>query len=301
MATSALAINNLVETATVSETGWSTEAPASTAQGLPLTIKARSEELGTENSPLIYSGTFEFTEYVSYAALFGTNLRQNGRWRYQLYSDAGMTQLVYDSRNSLTGLDKRVIPSLYNWRQLRAFSPNLLYGDLLPSQFALYPVNVHCALPEFVRAKAFKWSLWGPCFDPDGEEADYTEIGYAWASDLLRFTIGRSNGSTDSYQPADEVKSVPGGGTYSEPGTGARKTSIALEFINDTGKEDSDTLTDLSRSIGYTKPVVWLPDTDNPTDMFRFGFVGQRRNSDTKTWEQYEYSTTSVELEEIVV
>ncbi|MGQ9370523.1 hypothetical protein [Azospirillum sp. A39] len=296
----AIADRNRVPGGTVDEAGWSAAAPASQALVLPLGIKARSVGPGTAAEPVVLRGTFGGRFTITYAALFATNLWQGDRVRLRLYADTAMTTVLYDSRNAATGQDRRVIPCLYGWRQLRWGDPNVFRGDLPPEDFALYPTNVHVAVP-IVRAAAYRWDLVGTGYKraPDNpavlEEAGYLEVGHAWASDSLRPQRNYAWGGSNDWNPTDEVKRVSGGGALVEPGTGYRSVDVPLDVLV---KGDGDRLFDLSRRVNWSKPVVWLPNAD-PADIFRYGFLGQRRDTFKKTWRHYRREAASIRIEEI--
>lgn len=301
MANGIIADRNRILTGSVDETGWSATAPASNAQVLPLAIKARSVAAGTDADPVPYEGEFDGRYPLTYAGLFATNLRQADRVRLRLWADAARTILLFDTRDPVTGLDRRVVPNLYGWRQLRWGDPNVFRGDLPPEDFALYPTNVHVAVP-LVRAAAYRWDLVGEGYKPDPGNPDafvdagYIELGHVWFSDSLPFSINYAYGGSDNWTPTDEIKRTPGGGVFVEPGTGYRSVDIPLELIR---KADGDRLFDLSKRVNWSQPVVWLPDIDDPAALFRYGFIGQRRDSFKKTWKHYQLDGASIQIEEI--
>lgn len=301
MANGIIADRNRIPFGTVDATGWSTSAPASNAAILPLAIKCRSLAAGTDEAPVPLSGTFDGRYPVTYGGLFGANLRQADRVRLRLWADAARTELLFDTRDPVTGLDRRVVPNLYGWRQLRWGDPNLFRGDMAPEDFALYPTNVHVVVP-LVRAQAWQWDLIGQGYKPDPEapgsfiDAGYLEVGHAWLSDSLPFSINFAYGGADKYTPTDEIVRTPGGGVFVEPGTGYRSAEIPLELIR---KPDGDRLFDLSKRVGWSQPVVWLPNVDDPALLFRYGFIGQRRDSFAKSWKHYRLDGAAVTIEEI--
>ncbi|MGQ9370350.1 hypothetical protein [Azospirillum sp. ST 5-10] len=302
MANHTFADRNRIVTGAADETGWSDTAPAANALVLPLGVRARSTGPGTEAAPVVFRGTFDGRYPITYAGLFATNLKQGDRIRLRLYADPAMTAVLFDSRPA-SGLDRRVIPSLYGWRQLRWGAANVFRGDLPPEDFALYPTNVHVVLP-MVRAAAYRWDLVGSGAAPDPDDPDvatdagYLEIGHAWFSDSLQVRIppGYGAGYSDNWTPTDEITRTPGGGTFVEPGTGYRSVEIPLELI---AKEDGDALFDQSKRVNWSKPVVSLPDVDDPAALFRRGFIGQRRDAFRKTWKHYGFDGATVQIEEI--
>ena len=304
MANGILADRNRIITGAVDEGGWSPLAPASNARILPLKMKARSFGPGLDDAPVVLQGTFDERYPITYAGLFDTNLRQAERVRLRLYASTAMTDvsLLFDTRDAVTGEDRKVVPGgLSEWRQLRWGDANLFRGDLPPDDFWLYPTNVHVAVP-MVRAAAYRWDLYGVGYKPDPARPDkpidagYLEIGHAWFSDCIQFRINYSYGGSDGWNPTDEIKRTPGGGSFVEPGTGYRSADIPLEYIT---KPDGNRLFDLSKRVGWSKPVVWLPNMDDPAELFRYGFIGQRRDSFAKTWKHYRLDGATIKIEEI--
>ena len=298
MANGALADRNRVPIASVAETGWSTTAPAANAKVLPLRLTARSVAAGTADAPVYYQGVFDARYPVSYAGLFATNFRQSNRLRLQLFADTGYTTCLFDTRDPVTGLDRRVMPALYDWRQLRWGAPNLFRGDLPPEDWALYPTNVHVSVP-LVRARAFRWSLVGLGVDrATGADVNYHEVGLAWVSDSTYFSTQYSLGGSDIWTPTDEVSRTPGGGVFVEPGTGYRSVEIPRNRMT---LAEGDSMFDLARRVNFSGPVVWLPDIDDATAMFRYGFVGQQRQPLRRTRAASLEVSTTLQIDEITL
>lgn len=296
MAKGILADRNRAPTGAVDETGWSLTSPAANALRLPLGVRARALAIGTAGAPVVLKGTFDGRYPITYAGLFDTNLRQAGAVRLRLYADTSFTDVLFDTRDPATGLDRRVIPSLYDWRQLRWGDPNLLRGDLPPEDYALYPSNVHVVVP-LCRPVAYRWDLVDVGYDRlTGADAGYLEIGHAWLSDSIPFEVNYSFGGADSWNPTDEVKRTPGGLASVSPGVGYRSAEIPLNLVT---RADSDRLFDLAKRVNCDRPVVWLPNVDKPDDLFRYGFAGQRRGAHRRGWHSHRFDTSTLQLEEI--
>jgi hypothetical protein len=294
-----LADGNLIADATVVETGWETNTPAANAQSLPLGIAAVSTGAGTEVSPVVYKGVLSNKQPITYAGLFATNMNQKDSYRLELFSNEDYTGSVFDTR--VDGIDKKVIPCLSSWRELRFGAPNLLRGDFPPEQFDLYPTNIHVQVP-LCRARSFKWSLVGRGYlktdDPatNGDPADYISIGLAWLSDSIELNYKTPVGGERIWRPGDDITNVPGGGVFVEPGTGKRLLRIPLEVIHAV---DTNRLTDQAARVGFDQPVVVIPDVEDLGDTFRYGFLAQRRGDFSKTQRFFETDQATLEYEEI--
>lgn len=301
MANAIIAASNRVLTGPVSETGWVAAAPAANAQILPLGVKARSAAVGTNAAPLVYQGVMDARYPITYAGLFDTNLFQSDRFRYRLYADTAMTGLLFDTRDPVTGLDRRVVPPLFARKDLRWGASNLFRLDLAEDDFPLYPTNVHVVVP-LVRAAAYRWDIVSEGYRTDPANparrisAGYVELGHVWSSDSLKFQINFSYGGANEWNPTDEIKRVAGGGVHVEPGTGYRSVDVPFNLIR---RADGDRLFDLSKRVNWSQPVVWLPNVDDPATLFRYGFLGQRRDAFKKTWAHYMLDSATLKIEEI--
>lgn len=289
-----LADRNRVPAAIVDETGWSALAPAALAKTLPLRMAGRSLKAGTAAAPVVLRGKFTGRQVISVASLLATNCRQANAVRYRLWADDQFNDVAWDS-SAYTGLDRKMMPALYDWRQLRWGAPNLYRGDLDPEDFGLYPGNIHMLVPQ-VRAAAWEWQIIGPGIDrATGQDVDYIEVGHAWSSDALQFRTNYSQGREDGWNPSDEIKRTAGGGVYVEPGTGYRTVQIPFNHLR---LPDGNRLTDLTRRVGFGGPVLWLPG-DDAAENFRYGFLGQRRDQYRKSRRFFGFDASTIQLEEI--
>jgi hypothetical protein len=292
--TGGIAHRNRIALATLDTTGWSVTAPVANLVSEPLRVRARSTGVGTTLSPVTISGTFADRFPVEYIGLFATNFRQALTYRARLWADVPKAELLFDTRD-VSGADRKVVPNLYDWRDLYWGAPNLFRGDLAPEDFALYPTNVHIDVP-FCRPLAFQIDLVGDGYLPDGSDAGYLEIGLVWISERIDFDEGYDYEHAAAYTPGDEVTRIAGGGRFVEPGTGTRSHDIPLGSITDA---EADRLVDLRKRVGFSEPVVWLPDLDDAARMFRYGFVGTFSDPSRKTARNLDMNDLSMTIEEL--
>jgi hypothetical protein len=292
--TGAIAHRNRIALATLATTGWSTTAPIANLTTEPLGVKARSTGIGTTGSPVTIAGTFTDRYAVDYIGLFATNLRQSVTYRARLWAETARTTLLFDTRDA-AGQDRRVIPNLYDWRDLYWGAPNLFRGDLPPEDFALYPTNVHIDVP-FCRAAAFQVDLVGDGYLPDGTDAGFLEVGLAWISERVDFEESYDYEHAAVYTPGDAVTRISGGGRFVEPGRGTRSHEIPLGSITDA---EADRLFDLQKRCGFAEPVVWLPDLDDLARLFRYGFVGTFADATRRLSRNLDMNDTTIRIEEL--
>ncbi|QCO00440.1 hypothetical protein D3093_34885 (plasmid) [Azospirillum argentinense] len=276
-----------------SNADWSPNSPLVSCQSLPLLTAAVSSRIGTAANPVVIQAVFPERYACTYAGWFRTNFRQAARYRLELFASATFTGPLYDTRNPTTGRDRAVVPSLLDWRQLRWGDSNLFRGDLPTEDFALYPTNIHVVVP-YCRVGSCRWTFYGGAAAPDGTDAASYSLGYGWISDSLQFW--RSLDAEDGYVSTDEVTRFPGGGVSVEPGTGYRTVTVPRQV---NGRQMRDSLFDLARRVDYSKPVVWLPNIDDPAACFRYGGLFQRRGDHANRWFASSYTSSSTSLEEI--
>lgn len=295
-----LADRNRVQAATLDNGGWSETMPIRQAQALPLGLRARSLAAGTDAAPVVIQGRFDKRRPVTFAALIDTNMRQAERVRLRLWSDdqhdpANTSTLVFDSRDPALLLDRKVVPSLWTWRDLRWGDANLLRGDMDPEDYALWPTNVHIRVP-LTRAMSFRWDLYGSGYvRGTGATANMLEAGLVWLSDSLRFRVNYDWNGVDGYNPTDEVTRTAGGGVWIEPGIGYRSAEIPWDWLRD---QEGNKLFDLSRRINFSEPVVWMP-SDDPAECFCYGFIGRNAAALKLTRRYVQRHSATLQLEEI--
>ncbi|NUB05796.1 hypothetical protein FW320_06350 [Azospirillum sp. Vi22] len=270
---------------------WSTTSPLSSIRALPLADTAVSVGIGTEAAPTIIDILFPDRIFLTYAGLIRTSFRQSARYRCEAFADAAGAQRLFTSTRA-DGRDRAVIPPLYNPAKLRWGAPELFRGDLPPSDFALFPTNVHVVIP-LCRPRLLRWTIWGASYRPDGADDTAYRIAYAWAGDSLQ--IMRHLPSPEGYAPGDQVVQTPGGATWVEPGVGKRLVSIERQVMD---LRLRDALFENAMRVGYARPLIWLPNVDRPEENLRYGGLYRRREAHEHRYISGYYTSTTAQLEE---
>lgn len=252
---------------------WAVSAPLVALKTLPLVDAAVSTRIGDRDEPVVFEMEWDRPIDMTYAGLFKTSLWKTGRVRLEAFKTSARTALAFTTQHA-SGIDRLVLPGLYDPKTLRFSGENTLFGQLGAREFIRYPTNVHVVMP-LVSAQVLRWTLYGPSYRVTGSRYVTTEtayrIGYAWAGDSLQFErhIG---GSAEGYRRGGKVTDLPGGGVSVEPGRG-RRTAFVDRAVNEAG--DRDRIFDIMTFLDADRPAVWLPNTDSAYENFRYGGLMQ--------------------------
>lgn len=274
-----------------SNVAWETLAPLDSMKTTPVVDAAVSTVVGTAAEPVVIDILFDTPTYLTYAGLFYTNLRQEAFRRLEAFGDADGEELLFTTLSN--GRDRRVIPPLTDPATMRAGAPNQMRGDLEPRDFTLYPTNLHVIVP-LARVRLIRWSLWGPAYEPDDSDAAGYSIGLAWAGDgiALRRHVGNSG---EGVRSNDQVIVSPDGAAWVEPGVTKRTASVDRVATN---RNLRDALFDGAVRAGKRKPLVFLPDVNDPAACFRYGGLYRRSDDHAHKHVSRDYATGSMDLEE---
>jgi len=180
-----------------------------------------------------------------------------------------MTEKVADTAR-VDGTFESVIPPLYDPATLLFGEPNQFRGDIDPRDFRLYSTDTH-AVFSARRTRVIRWTVYGAAYRPDGTPDTAYRVGLAWAGYGLLFW--RSVGSGEGDKPGDLLTTHDDGSVWGEPGINKRTATISLEYLD---RDDRDNVLDALRRAGKTRPIVWLPDVDDPYQCFRYGGMFRR-------------------------
>jgi len=276
---------------------WSLTAPLDAMKALPLVDAAVSTRIGTVDAPVVFEVEFERPTFLTYAGLFRTNLWKTGRIRFEAFKTAARTALAY-STQGVVGIDRLVLPGLYDPKSLRFGAENTLFGQLGAREYIRYPTNIHVVLP-LISAQVLRWTVYGPAYRVVGSGYSTSEtayrIGHAWAGDSLQFER-HVGGSSEGYKRGGKVTELAGGGVSVEPGRGRRLATLDRQ-VNEAG--DRDRLYDLITFLDADRPAVWLPDTDSPFDCFRYGGLFQVTEDYAHKYLNDLHTTSTITLGEV--
>ncbi|CAO3355193.1 hypothetical protein [Azospirillum palustre] len=252
---------------------WAATAPLDALKTLPLVDAAVSTRIGSRDEPVVLEWEWDRPVDLTYAGLYRTNLWKTGRIRLEAFKTSARTSLAFTTQHA-SGIDRLVLPGLYDPKTLRFGGENTVLGQLGAREFLRYPTNIHVTMP-LCSAQVLRWTVYGPAYRVTGSRYSTTEqayrIGFGWAGDSLAFDR-HVGASAEGYRRGGKVTGLAGGGVAVEPGRG-RRTATLDRTVNEAG--DRDRLFDLVNFLDADRPAVWLPDTDSAFDCYRYGGLFQ--------------------------
>lgn len=266
---------------------WLPTAPLDAMKTTPLIDSAVSSDTGEEDAPVEILFAWDDAIDVTYAGLIDTNLVQAARGRVETW--IGTDTSVPPDRS----VEGTVVPPLTDPAIMRFGAPNMFRGDLDPRDFRLLPANLHIPVP-LARVRRLRLSLWGGAFQPDGSPDIGYRIGLAWAGDGILFDrhVGSSG---EDYRSYDQRTETDGGGVWVEPGIGRRAALIDRSVAD---RELRDALFRMAMRIGKSKPMIWLPNINDPAACWQYGGLFRRMDDHSHKYMSPRYTSGSIELEE---
>jgi hypothetical protein len=276
---------------------WAATAPLDALKTLPLVDAAVSTRIGTRDEPVVLEMEWPRPIDLTYAGLYRTNLWKTGRIRLEAFKTSARTSLAF-STQGVGGIDRLVLPGLYDPKTLRWGGENTVLGQLGAREFLRYPTNVHVVMP-LCSAQVLRWTIYGPAYRVTGSRYSTTEqayrIGFGWAGDSLQFDR-HVGASAEGYRRSGKVTELAGGGVAVEPGRG-RRTATLDRTVNEAG--DRDRLFDLVNFLDADRPAVWLPDIASPFDCYRYGGLFQVTEDFSQKYLNDLHSAATISLGEV--
>lgn len=269
-----------------SNVDWEPTAPLTSLKTTPLIDAAVSTQLGTEGAPVEILFAWDSPIDLTYGGLFDTNLAQRATVRVAGWGNTAMTDLVAAGQTNM-------VPPLTDPATLRFGADNQFRGDLPARAYPLFPKNAHLVLP-LARVLRLKISIWGDAAYPDGTPDTGYRIGLAWAGDGLFFNrhVGSSG---ESHRSNDQRIEADGGGVWREPGIG-RRTAVIDRTVTDRTLRDA--LFQMAMRTGKSRPMIWLPNTEDPAACFQYGGLFARTDDHEHKYMAPFYTNGSLQLEE---
>ena len=251
---------------------------------LPIIDAAVSSGIGTAAAPVTVTVTPPKVVPASYAGMYGINLEQHAFCRLEVLTATG--SVFWDSG------PRNIMPSTVAWEDLDWGAENQWDGRLPRTVWVAGKPAIHVPFPPGLPS-AYRWSLWGGAFQPDGSPASYYTLGYAAAGGGVDLTF--AVGSGDEDDPSCVRTPIDGGGMAVDAGAWIQRNTINLSFLSPA---DVRRLWMLRRSVGGDLPVAWLPDVQDPAEAFLFGGLRRFASAATWLWATSSHHSHSMALEE---
>lgn len=157
-----------------------------------------------------------------------------------------------------------VTPALWDSEDLEWESPNWWTGQPLTEELDLYPRHLWIALPTGPIVTAFKLEI-----DDVANPAGYFDLGGVWVASGWSPTFNYERGRQLMAETRSQTDEGPSGRRFHESRRARRKLAVEWRGLTET---DAHRLFDAGMRAGTTRPVLFVPDLDNPLALFREAF-----------------------------
>ena len=262
---------NLIEDATLAGGTWSAALPLANLKGDQYIQRPTRCEVPTVLVNSQFTATLAWPRAVSLIAVVFHTLSISAQYRLTIADLDGSfaTPILQTDWTPVT-------PALWDSADLEWESPNWWTGQPLTEDLDLYPRNLWIPLPTTPIVTAFKLEI-----DDRANPAGYFDLGGLWTvsgwSPAINFERGRKLGLIDRSQ----VEEGPSGRRFAEERRGRRSLSVAWARLE---QAEAHRLFDAGVRCGTTKPVLFVPDLDDPLALFREAFVATFQNPPSPTF-----------------
>lgn len=249
---------NLALTAALSGGEWSEALPLDNLQNDVRFVSEPARQLfPTDEAKSRLEAVLARPRTINLVAVLFHTLGVNAEYRLTIKAPEGSfaaPALVTD----WTPVHGRMFPSV----NLAWDEPNWWTGEARPEDLLLYPQHLWISLRPGVLAEAIRLEL----RDPD---ADFYDLGGLWIanawSPTFNFEHGREAG-LDARGISDEA---PSGRFVHEQRADRRRISVTWAMLD---ADEATRLFDAGKRASTRRPVLFLPDVDDPVIMIREAF-----------------------------
>lgn len=253
---------------------WNATYPLSNLQVLPPSRVARSTD-ATTGSTVIIAATSGATQKVGMIGLPRNNFSLAATIRVRLYSDAGLTALIYDSG----------------------------VGNVWP--IGLYTTSADIANDNWT------WLWWaGQDYDAagirldisdTGNSAGYVEAGWLEIAAQTQVSYNFKWGAQAGYRFRSQVTEAIGGAKYVYLLPKPRTFSGTIELPSSEALAQQF---ERWRQLDIDLPFLWLPNPDDPTNWPREAFLAQNLDPGPFTYAYFgngsRFYSVPIKLEEVI-
>jgi hypothetical protein len=263
---------------------WRANYPQSALQSLPLSRVARTASLAAADCVII--ATSNTSRRVGLVGLARHNCTTDAQVRVRLYSDNGMTALIYDS--GMTQLWQEVYPyDTLEWEDDNYWTGK--YGDAElegTNWLWLWWVGL-----DYIAA-AIRIDISDPT-----NAAGYVQAGYLEIAAQYQAQFNYKLGARYGFRFRTVLTEALGGAKYAD------ERSKPRTFKGTFDAEHNVALAkwfEMVRQRDICDPILWLPEPDDPTNWVRTAFLAQFAEPDMFTRTQLDIDEVPISLEEII-
>lgn len=239
-----LGFNRWTDDITFSGGSWNASYPSSNLKLLPLARVARSSDALAASTQFV--ATLSQSRPIRLVALVRHNCSLTATFRVRLYSDTGLTSLVYDSGT----LD--VWPPVYSSTYLEWADANWWHRKYTSDEIAGYPWTRPLWLGQVYSARAVKVEITDTANSAGYVQVGLCEIAQGWqASHNFRY------GVEFGFEDGSEGQAALGGAEYFDQRP--LKRVVRGEIPGLTHDEAMTRGYELFRRYGRVTPFLWFP------------------------------------------
>jgi len=269
---------------TLSGGSWQSDYPITQLQMLPLSYVARTVDLTAANT--VIEATSTEMRRVGLIALPRHNFSLSAQIRVRLYSDSGMTSVVYDS-----GLYD-VWPEVYPWGVLEWEDDNWWTGKYLDSDIAGAIWQWIWVGAQNYLAQAIRIDIADP-----GNADSYIQAGYLEIAAQYEVTYNFDFGANYGHRYRSVSTEALGGAKYFDARTKPRTFKGSFTLPRD------EALTkhfELHRQFDLYRPIIWLPHPDEEVHWMRTAMLAQLTDPGLFAYQYIGLDQVPIALEEII-
>jgi len=270
---------------TFSGGSWNSSYPVSNLNVLPLSKVARSVDLNTANTQFI--ATLDEQRPVQLIGIANHNLSLDALIRVTLYSDAGLTNLIYD-----TGW-QYVWPSVYTpdqliWENDNFFSCTYTQDQILdykpPRVFWLNQVYVPIAIKVEISDAT--------------NTSGYTEIGLFEVAQGWQTSVNISYNSQYGFRFRTDSEEALGGVKYFDR---EDKPTVFQGTINYLPQAEAKAQAfEHFRQMDLDTPFIWILNPDDQINLLRDSFLARNLDPGLITYAAYNANTVPFKFEQVL-
>lgn len=245
------------------------------------------ESTGTDPANTWMEFAFADPQPARLISLHGTNVTVQSQYRVRAWFDAAKTDLVYDS--AVLDVCPPLIPlTARDWSRLEFFT-----GKPSSRVWRRRPRQIIHALPGVRRALTWRVDLFDD-LNPDGT----VRVARPFIGDAIQFRNTFDLGSSLGMQTFAQVQEGPSGALEGSEARPARRTRVALSWLNEA---ERGLVIDLITLAGETGEVVWIPHPDDGPKLQREAYLGVLVAREVRRARNHEdTSGLSAEIRELV-
>lgn len=245
---------------------------------------ARSVDLNTSSTIVI--ATSSITRRVGLIGLARHNLSLTAQIRLRLFSDAAMTNVIYDSD------DADVWPEVYVWDELEWEDDNFWTGKYLESELARTTWLWIWRGDGDYMAAAIRIDI----ADPDNLDG-YVQAGYLEIAAQYQVTYNMQYGASYGHRFRSLFTEAWGGAKYFDSRTKPRAVKGTFKSPRD---EALSKHFEIRRQLDLVLPVLWIPEPDTPRHWLRTAMLARLTDPGFSVQAQFALDDVLFAFEEII-